>query len=165
MRALREGLARSLDAPVEALGALALPEESYDRKRNQYHSTRILKVLLEDVPPDALKVLGRVEEDLFIPILTFIFWEAQLGGTASLVSAARLRQEFYGLDPDGEILRDRLQKECLHELGHNFGLVHCRDRRCVMYLSNTVRDVDGKDREYCRSCRAAVIDQLGAWRV
>ena len=42
-------------------------------------------------------MLGVTAVDLYIPILTFVFGEAQMGGPCSIVSYHRLRQEFYGL--------------------------------------------------------------------
>ena len=162
---LRSELRGYLDLPVKAMGALAIPEGSFLPNRNQYHSTVILKEILSEVPPDALKVLGLIDRDLCIPILTFVFGEAQLGGVASLVSLARLRQEFHGLSPDPPLFRERLYKECLHELGHNFGLIHCHTRECVMYLSNTVMDVDRKERTYCRDCDVTMLSKIERGRI
>lgn len=162
---LRSELRGYLDLPVKAMGALAIPEGSFLPNRNQYHSTVILKEILSEVPPDALKVLGLIDRDLCIPILTFVFGEAQLGGVASLVSLARLRQEFHGLSPDPPLFRERLYKECLHELGHNFGLIHCHARECVMYLSNTVMDVDRKERIYCRDCDVTMLSKIERGRI
>ena len=161
---LRNDLRDYLDLPVKTMGALAIPEGSFLRNRNQHHSTVILKEILAEVPGDALKILGLIDRDLCIPILTFVFGEAQLGGTASLVSLARLRQEFYGLPPEPSLFRERLYKECLHELGHNFGLIHCPTRECVMYLSNTVMDVDRKERTYCRDCDVAMLSKIETGR-
>jgi len=110
----------------------AVPAGSFDEKRKQYVSTKILKAILEEVPGDAGKVLGVIDEDLCIPILTFVFGEAQLGGVGAVVALARLRQEFHGLDPDEPLFLERLHKECLHELGHAYGLIHCHHPECVM---------------------------------
>ncbi len=160
LQSLRRDLEKHLGMPVRLMGNMAVPDASFDRSRNQYHSTKILKEILTEVPADALKVLGVIDKDLCIPILTFVFGEAQLGGTASIVALARLRQEFYGLPTDRDVFYERLCKESLHELGHNFGLTHCRNRECVMYLSNTVLDVDRKGISYCRDCDAAVVVKL-----
>ena len=46
--------------------------------------------------PDA-RVLGVTACDLFVPVLTFVFGEAQLDGNCAVVSTARLQEEFYGL--------------------------------------------------------------------
>ena len=112
--------------------------------------------MLGNVPQDALKLLGVTDKDLCIPILTYVFGEAQVGGTAAVVSLARLRQEHYGLAPDRPLLLERLRKESLHELGHTFGLVHCPLRECVMYLSNTVVDVDTRGRDFCTGCQTVM---------
>lgn len=145
-----------LELPVATMPPLPIPGDSYDAVRNQYISTRILKAMIREIPPDALKVLGVIDRDLCIPILTFVFGEAQLSGPAAVVSLTRLRQEFHGLSPDPPLFRERLRKEALHELGHTFGLTHCRTPECVMALSNTIVDVDRKGRAYCRRCRSAL---------
>jgi len=145
-----------LMATVRLLPALPVPPDSFEARRNQYYSTRILKEMLGEVPQDALKLLGVTDKDLCIPILTYVFGEAQVGGTAAVVSLARLRQEHYGLTPDRPLLLERLRKESLHELGHTFGLVHCPLRECVMYLSNTVVDVDTRGRDFCTGCQTVV---------
>lgn len=156
LRKLQDRLRDYLSLPVRISRNMAVPEGSYERNRNQYNSTRILREILREAPADAIKIVGIIDKDMCIPILTFVFGEAQLGGVASIVSIARLRQEFHGLSPDDGILFERLCKEALHELGHNFGLIHCPDRECVMYLSNTVRDVDRKRITYCDSCDSAL---------
>jgi len=145
-----------LMATVRILPSIPVPPESFEARRNQYYSTRILKEMLGEVPQDAFKLLGVTDKDLCIPILTYVFGEAQVGGTAAVISLARLRQEHYGLAPDQPLLLERLRKESLHELGHTFGLVHCPLRECVMYLSNTVVDVDTRGRDFCTGCQTVV---------
>ena len=165
LRKLQDRLRDYLSLPVRISRNMAVPEGSYERNRNQYNSTRILREILREAPADAIKIVGIIDKDMCIPILTFVFGEAQLGGVASIVSIARLRQEFHGLSPDDGILFERLCKEALHELGHNFGLIHCHDTECVMYLSNTVRDVDRKRITYCDSCDSALYAKTEPWRV
>ena len=63
-------------------------------------------------------MLAVTERDLFIPVLTFVFGQAQLGGRVAVVSLARLRQEFYGLAPNREVFWSAPLKEALHETGH-----------------------------------------------
>jgi len=157
---IRRDLGVYLRIPVKVLPPMPIPDQSFEGSRNQYNSTKLLREMVREIPADAAKLLGLIDKDLCIPILTFVFGEAQLGGMASIVSLARLRQEFHGLGSDRGILHERLYKECLHELGHNYGLVHCADRDCAMYLSNTVVDVDRKKAAYCRSCGAAVREAI-----
>ena len=69
-----------LMASVRTLSPIPLPPESFEARRNQYYSTMILKEMLGNVPQDALKLLGVTDKDLCIPILTYVFGEAQVGG-------------------------------------------------------------------------------------
>jgi archaemetzincin len=127
---------------------------AYDRERGQYGSIAVLEMLARVCPPDAVKLLAVTERDLYIPVLTFVFGQAQLSGRVAVVSLARLRQEFYGLAPNREIFLERASKEALHETGHTFGLVHCADRNCAMSLSTNVRQIDSKRCEFCPPCGA-----------
>ena len=134
------------------------PEDTYDASRGQYNSTSLLRALLEDPQHGDARLLGVTGVDLFVPVLTFVFGEAQLGGRAAVVSLQRLRAEAYGMPADAKLLQERLLKEAVHELGHVEGLVHCTDPACVMRASTYVEQVDAKRAEFCDECLA----QLGA---
>jgi archaemetzincin len=150
---LQNQLSTIFSLPVNIMHNMAIPQESLDINRNQYYSTMILREILKDTPAEAIKILGIVEQDLCTPVLTFVFGEALLNGKAALVSAARLRQEFHRMEANEALFMERLLKECMHELGHTFGLVHCSTAKCVMRFSPTVFDVDRKDQAFCRGCR------------
>ena len=109
-----------------------------DRKRGQYQSVEMMKMLAQQVPADALRILAVTEVDLTLPMLTFVFGQAQIEGRVAIVSLCRLHQEFYDLPPDEGLLRERAGKEVLHELGHTFGLTHCADMKCAMSLATHV---------------------------
>ena len=64
-----------------------------DKERNQYFSTPILERLARKAPPPAMKVLAITHVDLFIPVLTYVYGEAQLGGKACLISTFRLKKD------------------------------------------------------------------------
>jgi archaemetzincin len=128
---------------------------AYNEKRNQYWSTAILKRLAEECP-SGVNTLGVCEVDLFVPVLTFVFGEAQVGGKTAVVSTHRLRNEFYGLHTDDGVLFDRLLKEALHEIGHNLGLKHCADWRCVMTSSHAVEKLDVKGDSFCPACSVLI---------
>jgi len=131
---------------------IAIPAGSFDARRNQFSSVAFMLALARRVPQDADRLIGLTECDLFIPMLTFVFGQAQLRGRIALVSVARLRQEFYGFTPDRDLLEGRLEKEIGHELGHSFGLIHCPDRECVMSLATSIQEVDRKTAGFCHSC-------------
>jgi archaemetzincin len=156
LRELAPALAEAFRIPC-ALARLPLnPEFAYHRERQQYHSSEILQAMQESVSIDSWRVLGVTAVDLYIPILTFVFGEAQVGGPCGLVSAYRLRQEFYGFPQDPGILRQRLLKEAVHEIGHTLDLTHCDDYQCAMAPSHAVEWIDLKESTLCGSCRAQV---------
>ena len=126
------------------------PEFAFDPSRGQYHSTAILRHLAGLAGGDRL--LGVAAVDLYVPIFTFVYGEAQLGGLAALVSTYRLRPEFYGEGADGGVLAGRLLKEALHELGHTYGLRHCQDWSCPMATSTAIERLDWKGERYCEGC-------------
>lgn len=128
------------------------PEEAYDPARGQYATRTLLASLLEQQPSTG-RILGVTDVDLFVPVLTFVFGEAQLGGRAAVVSSHRLAPEKYGLSKNLALLEQRLFKEAIHELGHTYELVHCTDSRCVMASSPAVEGIDLKDARFCSRCR------------
>ncbi len=128
----------------------------FSPERNQYHSTKMLSEILKQMPTDGKTILGITNVDIFIPILTFLFGEAQLNGTGAIISTYRLHNEFYGLPKDDKLLYRRTLKEALHELGHTMGLMHCPDYECVMHSSTYVEDIDLKMAGFCVECRKTV---------
>ncbi len=143
-----------VDEPVDYLAA-------FDAGRGQYYSTEILR-RLQPLAQNGARVLGVTELDLFVPVLTFVFGEAQLEGRCALVSFHRLKEEFYGMPPRPDLLAERLLKEAVHELGHTFGLRHCFDWECVMASSHAVELLDVKGAEFCRRCARVVYEAAAA---
>lgn len=154
IKTLVSPLQKTFDMPVTVHSHDGIdPTPALDTLRNQYNSSAILACILERMSGNAGKMLGVTGLDLFVPVLTFVFGEAQLGGTAALVSTFRLDETFYGLPPNRRLLEERFLKEAVHELGHTFGLIHCRDYACVMHASTSVEEIDVKGTELCARCR------------
>jgi archaemetzincin len=154
---VRRQAEHAFQVTVRAWLGHARPVDSYDARRQQHSSTRILKWLIDTRPSEAAKVVGITDVDLFIPILTFVYGEAQLGGTAAVVSTARLTSD-NGFRPDPALLTSRVTKECLHELGHTFGLLHCVRATCVMARSVNLVQVDAKDAALCPDCQIRYVE-------
>ena len=157
LKDLRPAVEEILCVPCKVLPVRLDPEFAFHGERQQYHSSEILQRMQKFVTADSWRVLGIAAVDLYIPILTFVFGEAQMSGPCAVLSAHRLRQEFYGLPPDPELFRQRLIKEAVHELGHTLNLTHCDDYRCVMASSHAVEWIDLKESALCGNCRSAVM--------
>lgn len=165
------GIVRELIYPLQKTfrAEIGLAKENvplqrfYDPDRGQYNSTSILQYLRDTLighQPGDKKVdatyLAIASSDLFIPILTYVFGEAELNGRVAVASYYRLRNELYGLPPNRPLVVRRLIKECIHELGHTFGLVHCLSQACVMHTSTYVEDIDLKGEEFCVECERLI---------
>lgn len=133
------------------------PAFAFHVERQQYHSTEVLMRMRSLLTPRTWRVLGVTAHDLYIPILTFVFGEAELGGDCALISLHRLRQEFYGLPRDDQLMRERLMKEAMHELGHTLDLTHCHDYSCAMAPSHAVEWIDLKTDTLCQVCYGKVL--------
>lgn len=123
----------------------------YSEERDQYYSTKLIEYALLNYS-EFKKILMITDFDLYVPVLTFVFGEAQLNGKAAIVSAHRLYPEFYGLPPNDELFISRLIKEINHELGHTYGLRHCFNFECVMHSSSNVDEIDIKSENFCNKC-------------
>ena len=128
------------------------PSFAFDMYRNQYNSTSIISAFIRRFEKHEGKVLGITSVDFFVPVLTYVFGEAQLDGPIAVVSSYRLDDTLYGLPNNPRLLEERLIKEAVHELGHTFGLVHCQDYRCVMHSSTAVEEIDVKSERFCSVC-------------
>ena len=127
-----------------------------DRQRGQVNARDLLPRLEKRAAQTESIVLGVTEEDLFSPVFTFVFGEAQLGGRAALFSLSRLRPEHYGLPVDASLLAARARREALHETGHLLGLPHCKGPDCAMRFSGAAEEIDLKSDRLCGACRGAV---------
>ena len=158
---LAAALARTFRTPCQIRPETFDLSFALDAGRQQYYSTAIIQRLERAVNPD-VRVLGVTASDLYVPVLTFVFGEAQLDGNCAVVSTARLKEEFYGLPARPDLVRERLLKEAAHELGHTFGLRHCANWRCVMTSSHAVERLDVKGAEFCGVCRKSILTN-GYW--
>lgn len=69
-------------------------------------------------------------------------------GNSCVVSTFRIKHS------DPEIFEARLQKISLHELGHNFGLPHCSDKKCLMTDAvEKISTVDNANLDLCSKCK------------
>jgi archaemetzincin len=156
MESVRDALPHSLPVQCEILPFQFDPTPSYHAERQQFHSSELLQRMQSLVEHRDFRFLAIGDVDLYIPILKYVFGEAQIGGPCAIVSAFRLRQEFYGLESDDALLRQRLLKECVHELGHTLDLRHCQDYRCAMASSHAVEWIDLRENTLCDACRLLV---------
>jgi archaemetzincin len=156
---LAERLSRALQLPC-ALERWSPPEVQASLPgREQCDARSLLAPLAGRARGPHELVLGVTRRDLALPVFSFVFGLAQAGGSAAVVSAARLDPAFYGLPSDPPRLLARTLGVALHELGHLEGLVHCPAGSCLMRFAGTVDKADARGLAFCLDCRR----RLPAW--
>lgn len=136
---------------------IELEDDQFNERRGQYSASDILNKINETVDNGKYyRLLGVVDEDIYTEGLNFVFGVARMSRYvknvgAALISITRLRETFYGRSEDESIFHLRVVKEAVHELGHTFGLEHCKNE-CIMRFSNHLGETDDKPLNFCNSC-------------
>jgi archaemetzincin len=131
----------------------ANPDFAFMAVRNQYDASKILASLAAESDGAPLK-LGLIQNDLSIPILTYVYGESQLGGKAAVISLHRL------FDIDRQIVYQRAAKIAVHEVGHLLGLEHCWEAGCLMRFSKQLDQLDRLPLRFCSSCEYEISRRL-----
>jgi archaemetzincin len=160
-------LQAALGLPTQVIAARAPPPQAHLRARGQYDAALILAALKGDLEPPRLRV-GVTALDLCLPILTFVYGEALVGGRVAVVSTARLGARPGAPPgarpgaPPGEPARlyERLAKVALHETAHALGLTHCRTDGCLMVYSVGLEVLDSLQPVFCPACEHRLAVQI-----
>ena len=159
LEVIASNLQAFFEIPTEVFLGQPIPEGAYNAQRDQYNCYPILKFLGTLKPYHAIKIIGVTEVDLFIPILTYVFGEAEMGGNATVISTYRPAG---GKDQEAvppKRLFERAAKIAIHEMAHTFGLPHCKEEECIMHSFPVVSDVDEKSIHFCRYCVVFLKDE------
>jgi len=146
-------VSRRVSVPCRVDPALPEPRGARLPDREQLDADALLTNLEGRAAADVVLV-GVTPLDMGVPIFTFVFGRARQGGSAAVVSLARLDPSFYGLPADPEKTTRRAVDEILHELGHVAALRHCEDSSCLMRFVASVDQIDVRGSAFCPSCTA-----------
>lgn len=138
---IAEELEKKFSMTVRILLPKKIPETCFDKTRKQFNSTCILH--LYNAEETTLLITS---EDIYAQSMNFVFGEAEIRGKRAIISYHRLQSQ------NEEIFKQRVLKEAVHELGHVFGLLHCKTSGCVMNFSSDVSEVDKKTLDFCPRC-------------
>jgi archaemetzincin len=139
-------------ATVEIERSVAVPRSALNSTREQLFVSALFGRLLRAMPEQDGMLVAVTHFDLYKTSHRFIFGDSDAMQRTAVVSLHRLRSEYYGEQPDANLLFQRTLKEAVHELGHLFGLKHCYNPRCAMYASHSIFDTDNKMSHFCETC-------------
>lgn len=142
-----------LGLTVDIVERRPVSDGCYVPDRRQYDATKLIAALKECAASwPYLKIVAVVSVDLGVPILRFVFGEAEMGGRCAVVSGYRLRRNEDGTDAGLEVYYERLAKVALHETAHTLSLFHCDDPRCLMHFAASTKHLDRIRLFFCARC-------------
>jgi len=150
---VQRNMQRILDIPMH-LVANPVRVNGYS-STNQYYDAHVVLDALQiykqrhAMTEPILLVLG---DDLRTRSGAFLFGISREAAGVSVVSGARLTNEFWGLPADDKLLIERIGREGLHEIGHLLGLIHCSETSCIMANPLCFDDLDAKHSWFCQTC-------------
>jgi archaemetzincin len=159
MDAVSKELKAAFSSPVKILPQRPLPKNAFYAPRNRYRGDQILDDLEATTPRSFSKVLGVTAKDISTTKENIYDWGifglAYLSARPAVVSTFRLK----GQGASRGLLIKRLLDVVVHELGHTYGLDHCKTPHCIMEdAGGTIRTVDASSGRFCSSCS----QQLGS---
>ncbi len=149
LAATQNAIVKHFKCKVTTQSPKNLPEFAWYKPRSRYRADLILskspRVKL------STKTLFILTKDISTTLGTYhdwgIFGLGLLNGDACVVSTYRLS------NPKSQLL-NRLRKVAVHEIGHTFGLSHCKSFDCVMADANgKIKTVDQNSESFCTKCR------------
>lgn len=153
---------------VHVLKALPIPAQTLvNEKSPRYRAEKILKIQREQIPDSLDYILGMTSYDISTtkrdddgnvktPAAKYSDWGILgLGyrpGQSCVVSTFRIKG-------DDKKFMERLKKICVHEIGHNLGLDHCKTDGCVMTdAAETIATVDHVRLTPCATCKRRLLN-------
>ena len=150
-------LSETFTSAVDIIQGTEPAAEAYHPGRLQYFSTVLLSKLERLWANNREKILGIIDEDLYIPTKPFVYYESDPYAGCALLSCYRIKQEFYGLPEDDKLVYERVKKEAINQIGRLFLSRYCPNPRCVMYRSTDMSDTDFKNDAFCDGCRRDLV--------
>lgn len=145
------------------LNTIQLPKNCITTiKEKRYRADSII-YFLKSVKPDSVDfILGLTNENISntkydsrgkIRIPVYYFIDISVFGLGFCPGKSCVVSSFNFKNADTELVKARLQKITIHELGHNFGLPHCKNKNCVIQDgAENLQLLDASDMKLCEKC-------------
>ena len=162
---LKKAITSYYGVTVIVLSPRQLPENAFiNLKSPRYRADSLIAIQQRTISKDIDYILGLTESDISVtkhdkkgaikqPTWRYndfgIMGLAYCPGRSCVVSGFRLKNK------DTKLHMERFTKVAIHELGHNFGLPHCPDKKCVMTDAvESIKTIDNANPALCNACQA-----------
>jgi len=142
---------------------LQLAEKFENHEKGKRYSAPMLLDYLNKLKPDSAALItgitggdiyttkkdrsGKIKKPEYKYKIWGIFGLATCPGSSSVISTKRIKH------PDRSKYEDRVIKIILHEIGHNLGLKHCTNKKCLMTDAvETINTIDNASSSLCKKC-------------
>jgi archaemetzincin len=151
-----KNISRFYNKKVILLKSISIPGNFFNPTLKQYAADSLIALLSKLQNDTIVEIIGLTHKPLFTiknakPLPYFDEMILGLGyqpGNACIVSDQKLKHV------NAQICTDLIKKLIIHEIGHNLGLPHCADEKCIMFKENgdiiTLLNCKG---DYCNRCR------------
>lgn len=134
---------------------VTLPRGLRAERSDRWRAALVLDALAAAKPREYERLLGVTALDLYRPERPFVFGDADAARAVAVVSVAR----FAGA-PDADAFARLVASEAVHQLGHTYGLEHCREQHCVMRSSTSPEETVKRGLMFCDRHRAELARRL-----
>lgn len=145
--------------PVIVLKPINIPSTFFNSAIEKYSADSII-LLLSSLQNDTIvEIIGLTNKPIFtikdtnhMPYYDEkIFGMGFQPGNSCVVSDYRFRT------PNKTVFNNILRNVIIHEVGHNLGLPHCKDIKCIM-SANTgdIEKLNNSNNAYCKKCKKII---------
>ena len=152
---------------TQLLPSKELPKIAFTRiKSPRYRADSIISIQNRNIPKNVSYVLGLTNEDISVtkndekgkilePKWKYcdfgIMGLAYRPGKSAIVSKFRIKSKSHKIE------MIRLRKVTVHEFGHNLGLPHCPNKKCVMTsAAEKLTTIDNEKLALCMTCKKII---------
>lgn len=152
LQVLKKEIVDFYGCKVSIVNSIKTPNNCYISEIDRYSADSILKLLLTKKKEDEI-IQGLIGSDICTAKNKQPHWGVfGLGfcpGSCSVISTYRLEKK----SSSPALLERRIANVSLHELGHNFGLKHCKDSTCLMKSAKgLIANVSDPHPKLCSKC-------------
>ena len=154
IEAVSSAIAAFYAVKVTLAEPLALPKAAFYPKRQRYRAEKLLDYLVSQGRKDARVTLGLTAVDISTTKAPYEDWGilglATIDGRSAVLSSFRCGRSA----KNAEHARVRFAKTAVHELGHSFGLEHCKTPGCIMHDGEGSVLTTDTEHDLCADTRA-----------
>ncbi|MGG9963609.1 matrixin family metalloprotease [Ferruginibacter sp. SUN106] len=144
------------NTPVVLLQQKSIPGNFFNKVIQQYSGDSIL-MLLSKLQNDTLtEIIGLTHQPIFtmIEAKPIAYYDKNLLGFSYQPGNACIISDIKFRTGNHTFYTHRMRNVIIHEIGHNLGLPHCADDKCIMSKKNgDMMTLDKSGNDYCNSCR------------